>query len=131
MNPQWNAVLATLRRVFTRALAPSLKMAMIDLLSEINNCHSSADLTFKRQEIFTFCPSSSSFDPHCLLQVHHFWARRQHGQYPERYHKPTNLPQLKHVFQLYVNPSHLKMSIKLVLRRKAAIALGTSETAST
>ena len=43
MKPQWKAVLATLMRVPTLALAPSLNMAIAS--SEINNCHSSADLT--------------------------------------------------------------------------------------
>ena len=43
MKPQWKAVLATLMRVPTLAFAPSLNMAIA--YSEINNCHSSADLT--------------------------------------------------------------------------------------
>ena len=47
MKPQWKAVLATLMRVPTLALAPSLNMAIAS--SEINNCHSSADLTSLKQ----------------------------------------------------------------------------------
>ena len=52
----------------------------LDLPSENNNCHSSADLIHKAR-VFTFCPFSSFSAPRCL-QVNHSWAGRQHGQSP-------------------------------------------------